>query len=124
MAQTFEDILNGLLSELAALSNSDIDVLIAEYSKKLGVSDAGQKDIKTANQLLEKIEENFQILQKAKEEEGISTGTWMARKLKQIGAAHGMNKEEQKEFVENVAEVMQEQTQEAFDEVAQNLPPQ
>lgn len=115
MAQTFEDILNGLLSELAAHSNSDIDVLIAEYSKKLGVSDAGKKDIKTANQLLETIEENYQSLRIEKKENGeTSTETWMREKLAQAAAEQGMNAEQQVALVKSVDKALTKQTEDYY----------
>lgn len=101
MPQTFEDILTSMLEQLENNPNQDIDVLVKDECKKMGVSEEGKALLSETNEYIDGFAERMASLQKAKEN-GKSRKQWMLAEMDRI--MEGRDEQEKAEIVSAISD--------------------
>lgn len=111
---TFDKILDLMLKSLDDDANIDVDALIAEVVKKLGVSDETKQKIERSSDFLQTIESNYQDLLAAKEQSGLSNGNWLNQHILTKAQEKGLSEEDREKLVGLVGEAVEKETQALF----------
>ena len=101
MPQTFEDILTSMLEQLENNPDQDIEVLVKDECKKMGVSEKGKALLSETNEYIDGFAERMASLQKAKDE-GRSRKQWMLAEMDRI--LEGRDEQEKAEIVSAISD--------------------
>lgn len=101
MLQTFDEILTSMLEQLENNPDQDIDVLVKDECKKMGVSEEGKALLSETNEYIDGFAERMASLQKAKEN-GKSRKQWMLAEMDRI--MEGRDEQEKAEIVSAISD--------------------
>lgn len=113
MEQTFESILQQLLEEYEKDPSRNVDEMLAEKMKELGVSEACAEEAKETSALIDKFAEKAESLQAAKAE-GMSRTKWLMQQVD--GGLNGIADEVKVEVLNAVSAKMDEHRTELYNQ--------
>ena len=99
MKQTFEEILDSLLKAYEKGGGRDMDAIIADKIKELGLSKEGNKTLSETNSYLEAYEEMYQKLK----ESGKPRTQWLQEELYRIAKSHNLSDEQTEQLMADFA---------------------
>lgn len=101
MAKNFDEILTSMLERLDENPNQDVNALIKDECKKMGVSEKGKALLSETNEYIDGFAERMASLQKAKDE-GRSRKQWMLAEMDRI--LEGRDEQEKAEIVSAISD--------------------
>lgn len=116
MEKSYERILDNLLEEYENNPNVDINVLAQTVAEKLGLK-INLDELNETNKIIDSIHDAYGDLIHAKEDNGISTESWVKDRILSQSAYAGLDEEDQIMVIEAVTESIETNNKENLEQI-------
>lgn len=116
MEKSYERILDNLLEEYENNPNVDINVLAQTVAEKLGLK-INLDELNETNNIIDSIHNAYGDLIDEKEDNGISTESWVKYRILSKSADAGLDEENQIKVIESVTESIETNNNENLEQI-------